>query len=110
VGGQRHAPATLPPVPIVQGGAPGPVWTGAENLASTGIRSPDRPARSESLIPTELSRHTGTAAEDKAHRRRTDRHPRGQPHSTGNNIQRHIARAMTSGNNPCMGLQGPMAP
>ena len=39
------------PVPIVQeaGWAPGPVWTGAENLASTGIRSPDRPARSESL-------------------------------------------------------------
>jgi hypothetical protein len=28
------------PVPIVQkaGWAPGPVWTGAENLASTGIR------------------------------------------------------------------------
>jgi len=25
--------------------AAGPVWTGAENLASTGIRSPDRPAR-----------------------------------------------------------------
>jgi hypothetical protein len=24
-------------------------WTGAENLASTGIRSPDRPVRSESL-------------------------------------------------------------
>ena len=39
------------PVPIVQeaGWAPGPVWTGAENLASTGIRSPDRPARSQSL-------------------------------------------------------------
>jgi hypothetical protein len=55
VGGQRHAPAALPPgmtpVPIVQeaGWAPGPVWTGAENIASTGIRSPDRPARSESL-------------------------------------------------------------
>jgi hypothetical protein len=30
-------------------GAPGPVWTGAENLASIGSRSPDRPARSESL-------------------------------------------------------------
>ena len=29
--------------------APGPVWTGAENLAPTGIRSPGRPARSESL-------------------------------------------------------------
>ena len=39
------------PVPIVEeaGRAPGPVWTGAENLAFTGIRSPDRPARSESL-------------------------------------------------------------
>ena len=39
------------PVPIVQeaGWVPGPVWTGAENLAPTRIRSPDRPARSESL-------------------------------------------------------------
>jgi hypothetical protein len=39
------------PVPIVQeaGWAPGPVWTAAENLAATGMRSPDRPARSESL-------------------------------------------------------------
>ena len=50
---QRHAPAALPPgkdpVPIVQeaGWALGPVLTGAENLAPTGIRSPDRPARSE---------------------------------------------------------------
>jgi hypothetical protein len=54
--GQRHAPATLYPhgkdlVPIVQeaGWAPGPVWTGAENLAPTGIRSPHRPAHSQSL-------------------------------------------------------------
>ena len=39
------------PVPIVQetGWAPGPVWTGAENLTLTGIRSPDRSARSKSL-------------------------------------------------------------
>jgi len=38
------------PVPTVQeaGWAPGPVWTGAENLAPTGIRSPDRPARNQS--------------------------------------------------------------
>jgi hypothetical protein len=38
------------PVPIVQeaGWALGPVWTGAENLAPTGIRSPDRPVRSQS--------------------------------------------------------------
>ena len=48
---QHHAPAALPPVPIVQkaGWSPEPVWTGAENFASTGIASPDRPARSESL-------------------------------------------------------------
>ena len=38
------------PVPIVQddGWVPEPVWMGAENLAPTGIRSLDRPARSES--------------------------------------------------------------
>jgi hypothetical protein len=53
VGGQHHAPAALPPgkdpVPIVQeaGWASEPVWIGAENLALTGIRSPDFPARSE---------------------------------------------------------------
>ena len=43
---------TPQPVPNVQesGWAPGPVWTGAENLAlPTGIRSPDSPARSQSL-------------------------------------------------------------
>jgi hypothetical protein len=36
---------------IVQkaGWAPGSVWKGTENLSLTGIRSPDRPARSESL-------------------------------------------------------------
>jgi len=28
---------------------PGPVWTGVENLAPTGIRSSDHPARSELL-------------------------------------------------------------
>ena len=47
----RSLPPGMPPVPIVQeaGCAPGPVWTGAENLAPTGIRSPDRRARSQSL-------------------------------------------------------------
>jgi hypothetical protein len=55
VGGQRHAPAALPPgkrpATIVQeaGWNAEPVWTGAENLACNGIRSPNRPARSESL-------------------------------------------------------------
>jgi len=39
------------PVPIVweAGWALGPVSTGTVNLGSAGIRSPDRPARSESL-------------------------------------------------------------
>ena len=39
------------PVPILQevGWAPRAVWTSVENLAPTRIRSPDRPARSESL-------------------------------------------------------------
>jgi hypothetical protein len=55
-GWSRHAPAALSPekdpLPIVQaaGWAPGPVWTAAENRASTEIRSPDRPARSELLF------------------------------------------------------------
>jgi hypothetical protein len=31
------------------GGPQKPVWTGTENLAPTGIRSADRPARSELL-------------------------------------------------------------
>ena len=36
--------------PVQEAGwAPGSVWTGADNRASTGIRSPDRPARSELL-------------------------------------------------------------
>jgi len=41
----------IKPVPIVQeaGWAPGPVWKGAENLAATGIRSPDRPACNETI-------------------------------------------------------------
>ena len=46
-------------VPVVQeaGWAPGPVWTDAENLATTGIRSPDRPARSQSLYRLRYPAH-----------------------------------------------------
>jgi hypothetical protein len=48
--GQRHASAAYPgkdPVPVVQeaGWTPAPAWTGTENLATSGIRSPNRPAR-----------------------------------------------------------------
>ena len=63
VGGQSHAPAASTPgkdpEPIVQeaGWAPGPVWTGAENLASTGIRSPDRSACSQSLYRLRYPAH-----------------------------------------------------
>ena len=52
------------PVSIVQeaGWAPEPVWTCAENLATTEIRSPDRPARSQSLYrlsyPAHIARGT----------------------------------------------------
>jgi len=55
VGVQCHTPAAFTsgkdPVPILQedGWAPGPVWIGAENLAPTGIQSPDLPPRSELL-------------------------------------------------------------
>ena len=46
-----HLTPLKDPVPILQeaGWASGPVWTGAANLAPTGIRSPDRPARRQSL-------------------------------------------------------------
>ena len=48
------------PVPIVQedGWATGPVWTGAENLASTGIRYPDRSARSQLLYRLRYPAHS----------------------------------------------------
>jgi hypothetical protein len=57
VRGQCHGPAapyspgkTRYPLYRRLVGPSGPVWTGAENLAPTGIRSPDRPARSKSLV------------------------------------------------------------
>ena len=54
MGGQPHAPAALPwersGTHCVGGGWDSEsVWTGVENLATTGIRSPDRPAYTESL-------------------------------------------------------------
>jgi hypothetical protein len=54
-----HSTPGKDPVPIVQeaGWTPGPVWTGAENLAPTGIRSPDRPARSQSLYRLSYPAH-----------------------------------------------------
>jgi hypothetical protein len=55
----RTLPPRKDPVPIAQeaGWAPGPVWTSAENLALTGIRFPDRPARSKSLYRLSYTAH-----------------------------------------------------
>ena len=51
--GDQMYSSTLPSTSAPYGGgwlcASGLVWTGAENIVPTGIRSPDRPARSESL-------------------------------------------------------------
>ena len=55
VAGQHHVTAALPPEIRLSahftGGWVDPrlVWTGARNLAPTGIRSQDRPVRSKSL-------------------------------------------------------------
>jgi len=47
------------PVPIVQeaGWAPGPVWTGVENLTPTRIQSPDRPTSSQLLYQLRYPAH-----------------------------------------------------
>jgi hypothetical protein len=52
----RTLPTGKDQVSILQeaGWVPGPVRTGAKNLFPTGIRSPDRPARSSVAIPNEL--------------------------------------------------------
>ena len=61
-------PLKSDPVPTVQevGWAPRPMWTGAENSPPTGIGSPDRQARSQSLqwlslvlVPEEDTWHEG---------------------------------------------------
>jgi hypothetical protein len=44
--GRFNAGNDTVPIVLEDGLAPGPVWMGAENLAPTVIRSPDRPARS----------------------------------------------------------------
>ena len=61
----RCLPPGKHPVPIVQEGgwARRPVWTGAESLAFTGIRSPDGPARSQSLYRLSYPAHAATEYE-----------------------------------------------
>jgi hypothetical protein len=69
VGGESHALAALPPrkIPGTHSaggglGVPGSLWTGAENLASTGVRSSDRAAHSGSQYPW---RYAGPVTEPK---------------------------------------------
>jgi hypothetical protein len=60
-----------------------PVWTGAENLATTGIRSPDRPARSQSLY---RQRYPGTVRgwlHSLQHKRQTEQE------GTNKNLSQH---------------------
>jgi hypothetical protein len=47
----RFTPWKKKPVPTEQkaGWFPRPFWTGTENLAHTGVKTPDRPAHSEPL-------------------------------------------------------------
>ena len=64
LGGQRHAPAALPPgktqYPLCRCALEA-VWMGAENLTDTGVGTPIRPARTESPSrPTTLCKHTHT--------------------------------------------------
>ena len=55
-------------LPILQeaGWAPGPVWTGAENLTSIGIRSLDLPALSQSLYRLSYPTHFETTVNTKS--------------------------------------------
>jgi hypothetical protein len=53
----RSLPREGPGTHCTVGWIPGPVWTGAENLAATGILSPDRPARSQSLYRLRYPTH-----------------------------------------------------
>jgi hypothetical protein len=57
------------PVPIIQEAewVPGPVWTGAENLAPTGIRSTDRPVPSQSLYRLRYPTHQNNAENTMLH-------------------------------------------
>jgi hypothetical protein len=59
VRGQHHAPAAFyhRERPGTHCTAPGLVWTGAENLATTGNESPDHPASSQSLYRLSYPAH-----------------------------------------------------
>jgi hypothetical protein len=48
---RRFTPSKRNPVPIVQeaGWAPGPVWTGEENVFPIEFQSPDHPVHTDSL-------------------------------------------------------------
>jgi hypothetical protein len=53
-----HLTPRKDPVPIVQEAwASGPVWTGAENLAPSEVRSPDCPVRRKSLYRLSYPAH-----------------------------------------------------
>jgi hypothetical protein len=57
----------LLPIEYEAGLAPGPIWTSAENLVPTKIRSPDSPAHSESLYCLRCPAHTLKVASGNGH-------------------------------------------
>ena len=87
--------------------ATGPVWTGAENLAPTEIRSPDRPAPSQSLYQLNYPAHMLVEGKVKVHPRTGHEDPEGEEwySSTlslisapdGKNGQRHAPAALPPG-------------
>jgi hypothetical protein len=78
------------PLPITQeaGWAPGPVWTGVENIVTpTGIRSPDRLARSE-LLYTNYALQAQTKYIGYNSEQKTPKIP-GGPHHPGGSLLLH---------------------
>jgi hypothetical protein len=72
----------------------GPVWTDAENLAPTEIRSPDPPGRSESLYRL---RNSGPLIQGDVDVQSTNSEPRHYMDVSG---QLHVLSALPSGKNP----------
>jgi len=109
VAGRSHAPAALPPgktrYPLYRR-LGRPVWKGAEKLALTGIRSPDRPARSQSLYgwrgncPLLTTPQRITSAPNPTQTNPTQQNNTTQPNTTQpNTIQHNTTQHNTSQHN-----------
>jgi hypothetical protein len=84
----RSLPSGKEPVPIVQeaGWAPGPVWTGAENLAPSGIRS-----RTVQLVASRSTDYATRPTRQHKHRLHTAHRLIKIPHLKSRTFQRDIS-------------------